>query len=187
MDDDSLRRGNTIVRDARKEELDEVAELLTECYADYAKEFRAELWATYRDEIPAVASRLSVAQLIIVIRDASIAGTVTFYPEAALDGHDWPAGIASFRLLAVRPDLRGAGLGRALISECMTRARRHGASRLGLHTAPFMHAATALYERLGFVRAPDLDFDAGHYYGGNSDGATPPVKPVPGLAYVRKV
>jgi mannose-6-phosphate isomerase-like protein (cupin superfamily) len=46
-----------------------------------------------------------------------------------------------------------------------------------LHTAEFMTAALAMYERLGFRRAPDFDFDGTRNLG--LDG----VRPVPILAY----
>jgi GNAT superfamily N-acetyltransferase len=62
------------------------------------------------------------------------------------------------RLLAVVPAARGKGVGAALIDECARRARRAGATTLGLHTMDMMRAAVRMYERMGFVRAPDLDF-----------------------------
>ena len=52
-----------------------------------------------------------------------------------------------------------------------------GAPVLCLHTAEFMTTAVALYERLGFRRAPAYDFDATRHLG--LDG----VRPVPILSY----
>lgn len=62
------------------------------------------------------------------------------------------AGEREFRMLAVHPDARGAGVGGALVRACITRARDARASALVLWTQPRMHAAHRLYERLGFVR-----------------------------------
>jgi ribosomal protein S18 acetylase RimI-like enzyme len=82
------------------------------------------------------------------------------YPPAvaaygALTGRaPWP----ELRLLAVAPEARGLGVGRALVDECARRARRLGADALGLHTSRSMRAAVRLYERLGFVREPGHDF-----------------------------
>ena len=42
--------------------------------------------------------------------------------------------------------------------ECIRRARAGGASVLSLHTTDLMRVAKAMYERMGFVRAPELDF-----------------------------
>jgi ribosomal protein S18 acetylase RimI-like enzyme len=54
--------------------------------------------------------------------------------------------------------VRGRGVGRALVAECVRRARAMGAAALGLHTSASMTAAIALYEGLGFVRTPEHDF-----------------------------
>jgi GNAT superfamily N-acetyltransferase len=62
------------------------------------------------------------------------------------------------RLLAVAPEARGQGIGTALMKECIRRARRLGAGCLNLHTTVVMQVAMRMYERMGFVRAPDLDF-----------------------------
>ena len=62
------------------------------------------------------------------------------------------------RLLAVPPDQRGQGIGAALVRECIERARRSGAKILALHTTDMMRTAMRMYERLGFARAPELDF-----------------------------
>jgi GNAT superfamily N-acetyltransferase len=62
------------------------------------------------------------------------------------------------RLLAVAPEARGQGIGTALMKECIRRARRLGAACLNLHTTDMMQVAMRMYERMGFVRAPELDF-----------------------------
>ena len=68
------------------------------------------------------------------------------------------AGVPEVRMLAVSPSARGLGIGEQLVKECMRRARDAGADQLGLHTSASMRAAIALYERMGFVRAPNFDF-----------------------------
>jgi ribosomal protein S18 acetylase RimI-like enzyme len=42
--------------------------------------------------------------------------------------------------------------------ECIRRARRSGAPALTLHTHEMMAVAMRMYERMGFIRAPELDF-----------------------------
>jgi len=60
--------------------------------------------------------------------------------------------------LAVLPAARGLGIGGALIEECLRRARESGATTLALHTTEWMTVARAMYERMGFLRAPEFDF-----------------------------
>jgi GNAT superfamily N-acetyltransferase len=92
-----------------------------------------------------------------------ILGTVLLYPprsfrvpeNAVALAMPWP----EVRLLAVAPAARRQGVAAALMQECVRRARQAGARILGLHTTDFMQAARRMYERMGFVRAPEIDFE----------------------------
>jgi GNAT superfamily N-acetyltransferase len=183
----ALEHPGLILRDAHADELAAIAELLLASYAQYETAFPPPVWETYRQEIAAVRSRSSSGELVVAALDAEPMGTVTFYPSAALDGHAWPAGVASFRLLAVHPSARRLGVGRLLVQECVRRARRCGASFLGLHTAFFMVAAVRIYEAMGFVRTPEHDFEACVYYGGAEPDEPPAGDPIPGLAYLLRL
>ncbi len=89
-----------------------------------------------------------------------MSGAITFYPKASHSERErWPAGWAGVRLLAVHPDARGLGIGRALMDECLRRCRQLSVSTLGLHTTELMDVARGMYERMGFVRTPDYDFE----------------------------
>jgi ribosomal protein S18 acetylase RimI-like enzyme len=67
-------------------------------------------------------------------------------------------GDAEIRALAVRPEARGAGLGRALLAAVVERASREGVRHLLLFTQPEMKAAQHLYEEAGFFRLPERDW-----------------------------
>ena len=56
------------------------------------------------------------------------------------------------------PIRRGRGIGRLLTEECIRRARAAACPAIGLHTTELMAVARAMYERMGFVRAPERDF-----------------------------
>ncbi|MEH7012148.1 hypothetical protein V7087_15270 [Neobacillus niacini] len=47
----------------------------------------------------------------------------------------------------------------ALISECIKRTKAKGYTSIGLPTGQFMEAAMRLFERLGFERLPQYDFE----------------------------
>lgn len=153
-----------ILRDADPAEHAVVAELLATCYAEHATSFPPRMWQTYRREIVAVPERLGVADLLVAADADGLVGAVTLYRGDGGDP-DWPPGTASLRLLAVRPSTRARGIGGALVEACLARSAGRGCTALGLHTAPFMHAAARLYERMGFVRVPERDFDADERYG----------------------
>jgi len=44
------------------------------------------------------------------------------------------------------------------MQECVRRVRRGGGRILSLHTTELMQTAMRMYERMGFVRAPEIDF-----------------------------
>jgi GNAT superfamily N-acetyltransferase len=148
-----------LIRDARPDELDDVGALMVAAYREYAPLMPPAAWRAYARDIEAVASRQGQAQLIVGEAAGRLAGAVTFYPPGA--GPWWPPEWAGFRLLAVDPARRGEGVGRALVGEAIARAGALGAQTLGIHTTPWMRAAMALYDSLGFVRDPGCDFEPG--------------------------
>jgi GNAT superfamily N-acetyltransferase len=146
------------VRDAGPEDLAEVSALLGGAYAEYFDMPAEGAAAEYLANIGDVWSRLGSSELIVAEEAGRLAGAVTFFPDARGDGDRWPEGWSAIRLLGVRPDMRGRGIGRVLTQECLRRARALGATAVGLHTTDFMAVAKAMYERMGFERVPEFDF-----------------------------
>ena len=159
-----------LIREMTLEEADTVGARLVEWNEEHLSRFPAEVAGPYRTELADVTSRLGTADLLVAELDGALVGTVTLVRDAADDSHPWPPGGAVLRLLAVDPAARGQGLGAALTRECIERARSRGAKYLGLHTAPLMAAARGLYERLGFRRVPEHDFEPAAHYAGPATG-----------------
>jgi GNAT superfamily N-acetyltransferase len=148
-----------IVRDASAAELDAAAAVMVSAYAEYLPPDPTGPWLAYRNEIADVRSRLPYTTLVVAVEHGRILGAVTYYPDASRDTNArWPREWAAIRLLGVHPDARGRGLGRRLTEACVERARAAGCTAVGLHTTDFMAVARAMYERMGFVRLPALDF-----------------------------
>jgi predicted N-acetyltransferase YhbS len=171
------------IRDMTPAEADAVAELLLACNQEHLAAFPPEVARSYCAELADVRARLPVADVLVAVADDrdELLGTVTLVRNAADDGHPWPPGGSVLRLLAVQPGTRGQGVGTNLAEACVQRAERLQARFVGLHTAPFMGSARALYERMGFRRAPEHDFDPDAHYGSSTqrDAGEPW-----GLAYV---
>lgn len=103
--------------------------------------------------------------MIVATVDATVAGCITYVgpgvPKQSWFDREWPV----IRRLAVRPDYRGLGIGRALTEECIARGRRDGADLIALHTSKMLDVAVAMYERLGFAFLRESDTVGGVSYG----------------------
>lgn len=102
----------------------------------------------------------SAATLLVAIDEAGrVLGTVTFcrygepYTELAKPGE------AEFRMLAVAKSARGNGVGQALVQVCIDAASEAGDHGVVLSTQESMRAAHRIYQRLGFSRAPERDWE----------------------------
>jgi len=129
-------------------------------YAEYSQVMTPGAWAALEEALRrSLADDTGVARIVAELDDR-IVGSVALYDpgHAQYTGLDSAASWPEVRLVAVDPDVRGRGVARALVLECVRRARAAGATTLGLHTSQSMHTAQRLYERLGFVRDPDHDF-----------------------------
>ncbi|MFB3820159.1 MAG: GNAT family N-acetyltransferase [Candidatus Methylomirabilales bacterium] len=150
------------VRDAAPTDRDAIVTVTLSAYREYAA-LMPEIWERYRQNILETLAAVEPAAQIVAEQDGRIVGTVLLYPAGSLlaDGEDRAATRVhpEVRLLAVAPAVRRRGIGRALMQECMRRARESGATVLTLHTTDLMRAATRLYERMGFRRSPELDFE----------------------------
>lgn len=90
-----------------------------------------------------------------VVGTASVLRAGTRYSRVARPGE------AEVRLISVDPAVQGGGLGAALTRASLEAALEWGASALVLDTGSRNTRAQALYERLGFERAPERDAAVG--------------------------
>jgi ribosomal protein S18 acetylase RimI-like enzyme len=88
----------------------------------------------------------------------AILGSVLFAQAGSRYAELSRAGEAEFRMLAVAPWAQRRGVGEALVNACLERARRLGCTALVICVRDFSADANRLYKRLGFVRAPALDW-----------------------------
>lgn len=148
------------IRDAHADERDAIRELTLAAYSEFATKMAPSAWnGLHRAVLNALATDQPVER-IVAEQDGRLVGSVLLFPptrqayDGALAQIDWP----ELRLLAVAPTARGQGVGAALMQECIRRTRSAGATALGLHTSESMEVAIGMYERMGFVRAPEYDF-----------------------------
>lgn len=122
-------------------------------------------WPTC-ERTPNGASTLAAAgEMIVATVPDDIAGCVT-YVGPGTEKQEWfDREWAVIRMLAVRPECRGLGVGKALTEECVRRARRDGAAIIALHTSRLLRVAVTMYERLGFSYLRESNTRGGVSYG----------------------
>lgn len=152
--------GGVAVRDARPDEREAVRALVLRAYGEFAAVMEPAAWAGLEEAVRAALARDGAAEWIVAERGGEPVGAVLLYPPEtdAYGGATAAARWPEVRLLSVAPEARGLGVGRVLMDECVRRARAAGATDLGLHTSHSMRAAIRMYEKMGFVRAPEHDF-----------------------------
>jgi len=153
------------IRDARAGDRDAIRELTLAAYQQYAEHMPPELWEGYRQGILSALADSKPVERIVAAQEGTLVGCVLLYPAGTLftksDGDGVTLPYPEMRLLAVSPSVRGQGIGAALVRECLRRARESGAKVMTLHTTDMMTVAMQMYERMGFVRAPETDFHPG--------------------------
>jgi ribosomal protein S18 acetylase RimI-like enzyme len=150
------------VRKAEDSELERVIAVLRRANAEFEALAPPSFYRAYLTNVLDVRSRWADSELLVaeVRKRGGIVGAITLYPDASREDWGWPPHWAGIRAVAVEPDARGRGVGRALAEACIERAGALGAPTVCLHTAPFMEAAIRMYEGVGFRRAPQYDGDA---------------------------
>ncbi|MEU9522890.1 GNAT family N-acetyltransferase [Streptomyces sp. NPDC048224] len=147
------------IRPAADDEYDTLGEITAQAYLrDGLLDFGED--DAYLGELRNVGKRAAAAQVLIAAADGQVLGGVTFVPSGGPMADIARPGEAEIRMLAVSRPARGRGVGEALVRACVDRARSvEGCTGVVLSTQRAMRSAHRLYERLGFVRTPDRDWN----------------------------
>lgn len=108
----------------------------------------------FDDELAHLPGRYAAASrgsMLVAYLDEQPAGCVAL--------RDLGDNICEMKRMYVRPVFQRRGIGRSLGEAVLTEARRLGYARMRLDTGASMHAATALYQSLGFSDIPAYNRD----------------------------
>jgi GNAT superfamily N-acetyltransferase len=175
------RAATVLVRDADPADRAELREMVGAAYAPFAAELPLTVFASLLADVLDFDKHAGRGQLLVAEIDGRIRGSAVFSPNTFNQGLGWPRGWAGGQAMTVHPAARGHGVTRALLAECERRARDSGARVFAFHTAAFRIEAMALYEGLGYCRAPHFDLDITTYYG------HPAARPIMAIAYSRNL
>lgn len=146
-----------IIRPATEADLPAVGSVTVEAYR--ADDFVGAHDA-YATVLADATSRFRDAEILVAVDDAgTVLGSVTVVHPGTPYAEISKPGELEFRMLSVSPSARGRGVGEALVRTVIEEARAAGAGKVVLSSSEKMLAAHRLYERLGFTRLPDRDWN----------------------------
>ncbi|MGH9070348.1 MAG: GNAT family N-acetyltransferase [Acidimicrobiales bacterium] len=143
------------VRRARTDEYGRIATITVDAFRAVVGSALSEHYAAVLGD---VAGRSGDSVLLVAEVAGEVVGSVAYVADSGSRLGPWlEPGEAGIRMLAVVPEARGAGVGAALVSACLGRARSAGRTGLALYSTELMLAAHRLYLRAGFVRVAERD------------------------------
>jgi GNAT superfamily N-acetyltransferase len=148
-----------VVRDATPADYPAIRDVVIAAYRQYADLIAPDIFSAYLADLLDLDRHARHGRLLVVEADQWLCAFAAWYPDASVQGVGLPAGWVSGRALAVHPAARGNGAARALMATGERLAREAGAPVVAFHTVSFMTGAIAVYERLGYRRAPEFDYD----------------------------
>ena len=154
---DRLLRQYVMIRDAMPSELAEVGQVRLAAYRSGGHLPRA---SGYTPTLAALGTA-GDGQVLVAVDGGQVLGTVMLQSWPHAEEVAAGPGEAVIRALAVAPGGHGRGVGRALLTAVIDRARGINVRHLVLCTQPGMRAAQHLYEQAGFTRLPDRDWSPG--------------------------
>ncbi|HEY5853471.1 MAG TPA: GNAT family N-acetyltransferase [Aldersonia sp.] len=144
------------VRPAHPDEYVQIGEFTTEVYVG---EGFIPASSEYAATLADTEARARDTEIFVGVHNGRVAGSITvarpgssYAPLAADDELE-------FRMLAVAKAARGRGLGSTLVRHVLDLAAAEGCRAVVLSTMASMVEARRLYERLGFVRVPERDWE----------------------------
>jgi len=155
----TLRRMDIRIRKALPAEYAPLGDITAQAYLrdallDYGEE------DPYLPVLKDVAARAAAAEVLVAVDGDRLLGGVTFVAGPGPVADIARPGEAEIRALAVAHAARGRGAGEALVRACLDRARATpGCTAVVLSSQRAMRTAHRIYERLGFVRTPERDWN----------------------------
>jgi ribosomal protein S18 acetylase RimI-like enzyme len=158
----------TCIRLAEANEQRRIDALAVEAWAVLKDGYSPDQWEWLILRIGRMSKIAEGGDILVAAEGNEILGAVGYVPAGGSDATSFPLDWPVMRMLVVRPSMRGKGIGKALATACVQRARESGAHCVGLHTSPIMTVALPMYRRMGFVE----------------DGEMPPIAGAPYARYV---
>lgn len=147
---------------ATQEQRNNVLQVIMAAYIEYAKQSDPSFWPMYEKSIEKTVLSDQTITPIIAEENGKILGAVLYCEpyEKPMGGDTMVINpYPEMRLLAVPPESRDRGIANKLIQFCEQRAVAEGYPIMTLHTTVLMQTAKQMYERRGYKRYENIDFE----------------------------
>lgn len=148
-----------LIREAKRDEIHLLKEQRLAAYQAFQEELSPKNWGQLKSNLAANNLQSGVEVFVAEI-GWEIVGSVMLFPANSRSYADDKATtkFPEIRLLAVTPEYRSRGVGKALVEHCIDLSKIRKQKSIGLYTGCFMQHAIELYEKMGFQRITSLDF-----------------------------
>lgn len=165
MNSISKENSRFTIRTARPSDYESLGRLTVEVYSQLPGMPKIDEQQDYYNMLYDVEKRAQMpsTEILVAVDDADrvFAGVMYISDMQSYGSNEFSSDLknaSGIRLLAVHPETRGSGLGKALTRACIDRAVENGHDQVILHTTKAMSVAWKMYEKMGFIRAAELDF-----------------------------
>lgn len=147
------------IREAESSDYEHIDRVAAAAWQCLRSGYDADRWDSLLSAISKMSGLSAQGTLIVAADRDDLLGAVCYIAPGHSGDGAFPRSWAAIRMLVVKPESRGRGIGRRLTEECIARARRDRATCVGLHTSRIMTVALPMYLRMGFVEdglMPDI-------------------------------
>jgi GNAT superfamily N-acetyltransferase len=155
------------VRPARPEDDSAIGELLVEGYLTaYARKMPEVVLSERRlAYLRDVASKRSIASVLVGELEGRVVGTVALFPPGATGSEAWLPNAADLRQLVTHPSVHGRGFSKPLLDAAERLAfETWRVAAICLHVRRGNRGVARLYQGRGYVRAPEGDLDTAEVF-----------------------
>ncbi len=130
-------------------------------YDEYAGKSDQSFWRMYERSIEQTILSDETVTSIVAKSGTEILGAVLYCPpyEKKMGDRVVKNPYPEMRLLAVPAKNRNRGIAARLIEHCELVAKQSGSKTMTLHTTVLMQTAKQMYEKRGYVKYPEIDFE----------------------------
>jgi GNAT superfamily N-acetyltransferase len=141
------------VRDYENSDAENLNRIAVSAFSQFREHYQD--WPAMQASLSKTSALSATGEVIVAEFEERLAGAVAYFgpdvAKAAFFDQRWPV----IRMLVVDPAFRRKGLGHALSTECIARAKRDRSPIIALHTSPIMTVALPMYLKMGFIKAYD--------------------------------